>query len=251
MAKRFVQYFGGFLRLRLEETADATRKVNKALSTAATDFHERVREMARDLSEEERTEVYNESADEDMSFSIAEQFARRAMLIAAYANFEDSLKRLCKHAVKLNLSKRRVPGKGFHIKEARAFLSEIRVGENQFAVAAFGTSWSEIDQGWRPLRNNLVHEYGVVEFDRGVEVLVDDSPTWQTTRPIEEAEDAAQIKSFIQGRSDLKLEFGELVLGEGIVDSFLKVAAKATADIIQELERVAPPSPPEPPQRAR
>lgn len=251
MAQRFIGYFGEYLRLRLDETATAARKVNEAISSVATDFERRVRSIGKNLTEEERIEFYNQSADEDMFLSIVDQFTRRAVLISAYSQFEDALKRLCRFVVKLGLSQEQVPRKGFHIGHVKVLLAKLPLGQNQFRAAVFGESWEEIDAGWRLIRNNLVHDAGVVELDQGVTVPIDDGPISHPPIAVEEAADAVAIRRFIENRSDVRLEFGELVFEQPVVNNFLAVASRMINDVVQEIERIAPPSPPEPVRRPR
>ena len=253
MTKRFVQYFGEFLRLRFEDTANAAKNIGEVMAIAETEFVEHVRNLERGLTEEERDELHVEMADEHMFFSTSEQFARRAMLVAAYAHFEDSLKRLCKHLVRLGLSKEKVPARSFYIGQARCFLSKTTGAQGTFSASVFGKPWLEIYDGWRHLRNDLMHGNGVLDFDKGISVPTEDGlqspPTTQGGKSCcrkDKPAEASKTKQFIEGRSDVTVEFGELVLRQGAIESFFKAAVEATSDIIEEIVRIAPPSTPEP-----
>jgi hypothetical protein len=251
MAQRFIGYFAEYLRLRLDETAEAAHKVHETMSAVEADFSRRVREIAHHMTEDDRIEFYNQSADEQMMISSADQFTRRALFVSAYSQFEDSLKQLCRFVVKLGLSRETVPRKGFYFATARKLLTGIVVGQNKFDTAAFAGPWDEIDIGWREIRNNLVHDAGVVELDQRVTVPADDASQPPLSGPVEEVVSAGKIKNFIESRCDMRLEFGELSFDAGVTESFVQVAKKTIDDLIQEIQRIAPASPPEPYRRPR
>jgi len=169
--------------------------------------------------------------------------------VAVYAHLEDSFKLICRYTTHLGLTTKAVPPKGFHLSNAKEFLTAIDVSGNQFDLSQFGAEWNEIYDGWRNIRNCIVHDNGVVEVHYAVPIS--DTPAGIMTPPSEETADAEAIKSFVAGRTDVRISLGMIEVETTAVESIMTASKAAVAKVIAELVRIAPPTAPEPPRRVR
>lgn len=251
MAQRLLDWLGEYLRLRREDFTLMLDAIAASLDDAEAAWSRQVRELAHGLPEEESQEILNDGAERQMLLDGSKQLALRGLFIASYAEFEDALKAICRHAVDLKLASSGIPS-SLHARDARKYLERIASVGGTLAPAAFGTAWTDIDTGWRLVRNNLAHDNGVLELGSQPSVPADDGPVQAPTpRDAEEAKDAVAIRAFMKGRPGLRVEFGRVVVEGSAIKAFLGTSGAATDDIIRELVRIAPPSPPEPQRRVR
>lgn len=209
--------------------------VNRSLKEADDELGRRVHKRTEFMTEEERQEVYNESADESITLMVCVPFVNRAMLVTAYTYFEDSLKQICRDVFRRGLSSQPVVTRGFYIHKAYEYLESLSVGSTDFDISVLDPGWTEINDGWRHLRNNLVHDNAEVES----EIITFDQSGSQTSH-VEEADDAESIRNFVANRSDLSVKGGELVVESKAVESFLQTAQYFIDSIRTELNRIAP-----------
>ncbi len=212
--------------------------VNRLLKQADADFSRRIQKRAEPMDEEDQEEFFNASADESMRLMACVPFVNRALLITAYTYFEDTLKQICKEVYIRGLSTQPVNPKGFHISEARIYLKSLTVGNDEaFNIDALGPGWSEINDGWRYVRNNLVHDNAEVESSM---IVINESGSHEES-PVEEAADAKKIREFVEDGLGLYLVGGELVVEAKAVEKFLLTAKDVIDNIWRELDRIAPP----------
>ena len=211
--------------------------VNRSLEQADADLSRRIQERAESMTEEGRQELYNDSADESITLMVCVPFVNRALLITAYTYFEDSLKQICKEVCVRGLSNRSVPNRNFGILQARDYLKPLTVGPKAFNIDVLGPGWSEINDGWRYVRNNLVHDNAEVESSM---VVLNGSGSFEETQ-VEEAAGAEKIRDFVEDRVGLCLVEGELVVDAKAVEEFLITAEDVIDNIRSELDRIAPP----------
>ena len=232
-----------FSLMHFDDISNFVSTVNRTIERAESDLTRRIQERAERMIEEERTELYNDHADEELILMASSKFINRSMLIAAYAHFEDSLKRTCMDAYGVGLSRRPVQPMGFHMKNARDYLEALSGGTESFDINALGSNWTEIYDGWRLVRNNLAHGNGVVECEMAS--LNDDGSPGDPQ--VVRSPYAEEIEVFVRSRrdrdpSDLSVKCGNLEVESEAVEAFLRTAQGAIEDTETEVERITPPS---------
>ena len=137
----------GLLGLEPKSISTFVKTMNQLLAEAEDALSRRVLKQAEFLTDGERQELYNDSADESIALHVCVPFVNRALLIAAFSNFEDSLKNICKDAYSRGLSTQSVSETRFYIGHAYDYLVSLSKGSARFNIAALGEKWSEINDG--------------------------------------------------------------------------------------------------------
>jgi len=233
-----VERIFGLSRLSGDDIRSFVSIVNRSLKQADADFSRHIQKRVEQMDEEDQEELINASADKSMRLMACVPFVNRALLITAYTYFEDNLKQICKEVFNRRLSTQPVISKGFHIREARIYLESLTVGNNEaFNIDVLGSGWSEINDGWRYVRNNLVHDNAEVE-EYSMFVLNESGLDEEFL--VEEAADAKMIRKFVKDDLGLCLVGGELVVEAKAVEKFLLTAKGVIDNITRELDRIAP-----------